>query len=388
MRAIAFFLPQYHPIPENDRWWGPGFTEWTNVARARPLFRGHHQPHIPGELGFYDLRLDETREAQAALAVEHGLGGFCYYHYWFNGRELLERPVNEIVASGRPDFPFCLCWANEHWTRAWDGKDREILVRQDYRRYDPGAHMERLAGTFADPRYITVHGRPLLLVYDAGAIPGLPRVVDRWRERAERLGLAGLYLCGVLSTHNRMSVAEFLDSGFDAVAQFQPSGPRHLPAVPGRSLLRSGARLYRRWFSRFGPVVAPILPPGLRPDVRVLDYDAIVQRHLQVKRIPPSVFPCVMPGWDNSPRRRVGATVIQNDDAELYGRWLSHCLDLVSERHPDEQIVFINAWNEWGEGCHLEPDVRNGRAFLEATRRSLARAACVDSEAGVAGLAR
>ena len=161
VRAIAFYLPQFHPIPENDAWWGKGFTEWTNVAKARPLFRGHYQPHLPADLGFYDLRLPETREAQAELAREHGISGFCYYHYWFHGRRLLERPFQEVLESGRPKFPFCLCWANEPWSRRWLGEEQDILIAQTYSREDDEAHSEYLSSVFSDERYITVGNRPV-----------------------------------------------------------------------------------------------------------------------------------------------------------------------------------------------------------------------------------
>src|SRR6185295_19133327 len=177
-RVLAFYLPQFHPIPENDRWWGPGFTEWTNVTRARPLFRGHYQPRLPADLGFYDLRLPEVREAQASLAREYGLDAFCYYHYWFNGRRLLNRPFDEVLESGRPDFPFCLCWANEHWTRKWDGRDDDTLMRQEHSLKDDRAHIEHLLRAFADPRYVKINGRPLFLVYRTELLPEPLRTAD------------------------------------------------------------------------------------------------------------------------------------------------------------------------------------------------------------------
>ena len=177
MRTIAFYLPQFHPIPENDEWWGPGFTEWINVARGDPLFRGHDQPHVPGDLGFYDLRLPETRQARPSSPRGHGIDAFCYFHYWFDGRRLLERPFDEVLGSGEPDFPFCLCWANESWTRAWDGKTSEVLIEQTYsRRGRPRAHPLALAEAFADPRYLRIDGRPVFLVYRAFRHPPTRRV--------------------------------------------------------------------------------------------------------------------------------------------------------------------------------------------------------------------
>src|SRR5581483_10679407 len=220
VRAIAFYLPQYHPIPENDAWWGPGFTEWTNVARARPLFRGHYQPHLPADLGFYDLRLPEARAAQAALAREYGIHGFCYYHYWFQGRRLLDRPFQEVLSSGTPDFPFCLCWANEEWTRAWDGRSGQVLIEQHYSEEDDRRHLRWLAQAFADRRYIRVCGKPLFAVYRASKLPDAPRTIATWREEAQRLGIGELFVCRVESFSSERGDPRAL--GFDAAIEFQP----------------------------------------------------------------------------------------------------------------------------------------------------------------------
>lgn len=364
MKILAFYLPQYHPIPENDEWWGKGFTEWTNVARARPLFRGHHQPHIPADLGFYDLRLEETRVAQAEMARAHGVGGFCYYHYWFDGKLLLERPFNEVLETGRPDFPFCLCWANGNWNRRWDGREQDVLMAQRYERYDPERHLRWLSRAFADPRYVTVDGRPLFLVYDASSIPEPLRLVTGWREAAVRLGIPQPWLCGVMSPGNRMSPAEFRAAGFDGATEFYPTGERPLTGVLDSGPGRTAVRVHRRVRQALGA----FLPQ--RPLPAIHDYRALAAAAMRSGV--PSAFPCVMPGWDNTPRRGRRATVIQNDDAALYGAWLEHALARAADRPPDEQLVFVNAWNEWGEGCHLEPDLRNGTRFLEATRDALA----------------
>ncbi|CAA9372132.1 MAG: Glycosyltransferase [uncultured Gemmatimonadetes bacterium] len=364
MRALCFYLPQYHPIPENDEWWGPGFTEWTNVAQARPRFRGHYQPHIPADLGFYDLRLEETRIAQAELAKEYGVGGFCYYHYWFEGRQLLERPFDEVLASGKPDFPFCLCWANGHWTRRWDGMDSEVLMRQDYTFYDAAEHMEWLVRAFRDRRYVRVGGRPLFLVYQPEALVNRAALIRTWRETAARLGEPELFLCAVKSPGDRTTYAEALADGFDAMTEFAPTG--RMAAVEGRlGALRTFARRAARRLKV--ELLAPV-----RARLHVFSYRELAEESM--RRVPEGerVFPCVMPSWDNTARRRTGATIIQNDDAGLYGRWLEHACRRVAGNPADERIVFINAWNEWAEGCHLEPDLRNGRRFLEATRDALA----------------
>lgn len=368
MRAIAFYLPQFHPIPENDRWWGAGFTEWHNVARARPRFRGHHQPQIPERLGFYDLRLAATRQAQAELARRHGIGGFCYYHFWFNGRMLLEQPLNKVLATGRPDFPFCICWANENWTRRWDGGENEILMGQDYAAYDARAHIRWLRRAFADPRHITVAGQPLFLVYNPGAIPDLARRVREWRAAARESGLPGLHLCGVLSVRNTLGPGALREAGFDDVVDFMPRPDVRGPRLTGNRLRYLPARAINKGLRVLGwDARVPRLPVLNRFSYRRLSANAV---HRWRER--DDLLPCVFPSWDNSPRKRVDADVYQNDDPRLYGEWLRAAMDAVSRRPRAQRLVFINAWNEWAEGCHLEPDTRHGLAFLRETRAALA----------------
>lgn len=344
MKLIAFYLPQYYPIPENNEWWGEGFTEWTNVAKAKPLYSGHYQPHIPADLGFYDLRLEETRIAQAELAKEYGIGAFCYYHYWFNGKMLLERPFNEVLSSGKPDFPFCLCWANENWSRRWDGREQEVLMEQNYRDYNPYEHIEWLSSAFSDKRYLRIDNKPMFLVYYASAIPNLSEVIAEWRKAAMDKGFEGIYLCAAQLPRNNLTDEEIINAGFDAIFEFQPnlkgfSYNLHVSSLPG---------------------------------LNVVSYKKLVEASLKKDNNSNIViFPCVFPSWDNSPRRRNEARIIQNEDAELYKYWLLNSIERVKRNRPEEQIVFINAWNEWGEGCHLEPDLKHGRMFLEATRQAL-----------------
>src|SRR5262245_38305860 len=341
VRLIAFYLPQFHPIPENDEWWGKGFTEWTNVARARPLFRGHYQPHLPADLGFYDLRLPEARQAQADLAREYSIHGFCYYHYWCKGKRLLERPFAEVLASGAPDFPFCLCWANENWTRRWDGHDEEILVAQEYGEEDDKEHIRWLVGAFRDERYFRVDGKPLFLVYRANELPDPVRTAEVWSEEARRRGVGYIVLCRVESFAGERDDPARI--GFDASVEFQPD------------------------WCHFGPA-------RRRGASDVYDYASVVERMLQ-KEIPGYTrFPCVMPSWDNAARRRSGATILHGSTPQLYQSWLT-CLLCRSERRKGaDSLVFLNAWNEWAEGNHLEPCQRWGRAYLEATREALAAA--------------
>lgn len=362
MRAIAFYLPQFHPIPENDEWWGKGFTEWTNVAKARPQFPGHTQPHLPADLGFYDLRLPEAREAQANLAREYGIHGFCYYHYWFTGRRILERPFNEVLASGKPDFPFCLCWANENWTRAWDGGEKEALLTQTYSDEDDIAHIRSLIPAFRDPRYIRINGRPLFLVYRTENMPDAARTAALWREEARQAGVGEIYLARVESFRGDINPA---DVGFDAAVEFAPDW-RALDQFMFRSKL---FRQACRW--------------GLLPETylrqSITRYDYLVERMLAKATPPWKRFRCATPGFDNSSRRALkGAAIYHGTTPKRYQQWLSRLVRTAQTEHEgDERLVFINAWNEWAEGNHLEPDQWHGHAYLEATRCALATAEAI-----------
>lgn len=350
LRCVAFHLPQFHPIPENDAWWGKGFTEWTNVASARPVVPGHHQPHLPADLGFYDLRLPETRAAQAELARQHGVDAFCYYHYWFNGRRLLQRPVDEIVASGEPDFPFCLCWANENWTRAWDGRSGQTLLEQHYSDADDMAHIRHLLPILADRRYLRVGGRPALLVYRTELMPDPRRTADLWRGEAARAGIGDLYLVRVESFLPDVDPGSM---GFDAALEFAPDWRRvrasYLSRMRGMAAyLGLQARGYREHrFTEYGDLVDGMLAKA-EPSYRRIR--------------------CVTPGFDNSPRRRKDALIIGNSTPAAYGQWLKRVVEEEVARPlaEDEKLVFVNAWNEWAEGNHLEPCQRWGRAYLEA----------------------
>lgn len=359
-RAIAFYLPQFHPIPENDRWWGPGFTEWTNVSRARPLYDGHVQPRLPGELGFYDLRLPEAREAQAKLARAHGLEGFCYWHYWFEGKRLLERPFAEMLASGHPDLPFCLAWANETWTRRWDGHDRghkqETLQAQTYGGpADDRAHFEALLPAFRDPRAIRVDGKPLFLIYRPGHLPDARGTVATWRTLAREAGLPGLYLLA-MRTGFELDRPPWTEAGFDGEVFFQPSFS---------GAVNPAARQVRPLDGR--GVDGATVP-------RVVDYETawpLMSAEAAAVTSRPDGYPCVVPSWDNTPRRGAGGFVLDGAAPEAYQAWLSREIATVADRRPEQRLVFINAWNEWAEGNTLEPDQRHGRGFLEATRAAL-----------------
>lgn len=359
LRAIAFYLPQYHPIPENDAWWGKGFTEWRNVINAKPLFPGHYQPHVPADLGFYDLRQPEARQAQADLAREYGIHGFCYWHYWFTGKRVLERPFEEVLTSGQPDFPFCLAWANENWTRRWDGQDKEVLLQQEYSLQDDLAHIRSLIPAFKDPRYITVNGKPLLLVYRVNSLPDPAATAGTWRDEVMKAGLPGLYLCSVASLPQIRFDPALI--GFDASVDFQPDWgnlPARIYPSKTRTLLwfmkyrKLGYEAYKRHFIRNYRDFADIMINMPRPGYKL--------------------FPGVTPGWDNSPRRKADAIIFKDGEPKTYGRWLRYA---VSESlrcfKGDERLVFINAWNEWAEGNHLEPDLKWGLQYLEETRKAI-----------------
>jgi len=351
LRLLAFYLPQFHTIPENDAWWGEGFTEWTNVRKARPLFPGHYQPHIPADLGYYDLRTPETRQAQADLARQYGIHGFCYYHYWFHGKRLLERPFDEVLASRQPDLPFCLCWANESWTRAWDGGHQHVLMAQVHSEEDDRNHIRWLLQAFQDHRYIRVGGKPLFLVYRASHLPDIRRTTNLWREEAIRAGLDGLYLCRVESFPDEHTDPRSL--GFDAAVEFQPDS----------ASLPIWRKLRRR------------LSLELKLPYRdVYDYSVYAERMLRKKSPPYPRYPCVMPMWDNSPRRKTRPTIFHGSTPELYEHWLKGAAQSFTPFSPQENLVFVNAWNEWGEGNHLEPCQKWGRGYLEATRQALTTA--------------
>jgi lipopolysaccharide biosynthesis protein len=349
-KLIAFYLPQFHPVPENDEWWGPGFTEWTNVTRAKPLFRGHYQPQLPADLGFYDLRLPDTRIAQAELAGRYGIGAFCYYHYWFNGRRILERPFNEVLASGQPEFPFCLCWANEDWTRAWDGQSRQVLLQQVYSPEDDKRHFESLLPAFTDPRYLKKDGRPIFLVYRGRRLPDPQSTTRRWQELARAHGLPGLYLLRVESFPDENDDPRTL--GFDAAVEFQPEW---------RALFERRWKRYRRkWLRKLGLT----WPGSWRHNIQ--EYRDVVKLALSKPAAPYPRHPCVAPSWDNSARRFWDALILKNAEPSVYEEWLREVLV-----RDQSEFVFINAWNEWAEGCHLEPCSRWGHSYLEATRAAL-----------------
>jgi lipopolysaccharide biosynthesis protein len=355
VRSIAIYLPQYHPIPENDLWWGPGFTEWNNVKKALPLVRTHYQPHLPANNDFYDLRNPETRQNQARLAKTHGIYGFCYYHYWFNGKRLLNLPMDEVLRTNEPDFPFCLAWANEDWTRAWDGATGEILIRQNYSSGDDLEHIRFLCNVFQDPKYIRVDGKPLFIIYKPILFPDIRKTLETWRQEASRLGIGDLYLCYF---ENEIQNVDPRTLGFDAAIEFQPNW-WNLPPVLNRNkagdlLKRYGLNLNAYYAHKF------------------YDYQELAESMIEAgRKASYKRFRCVTPMWDNAARRKKDATVFLNSSPEKYEFWLRSVLRDFQPFSEQENFVFLNAWNEWGEGNHLEPCQKWGNAYLEATKKVL-----------------
>lgn len=349
MKPIAIHLPQFHPFEENDRWWGKGFTEWTNVAKAKPLFKGHYQPHLPADLGFYDLRLEEARLSQISLAKEYGIYGFCYYHYWFNGKRLMQEPLDRMLKNPNEDFPFMLCWANENWSRRWDGAEQDVLMAQNYSEKDTIDHIQFLCRHFfSDPRYIKIEGQPFISIYKPHLIPDLERMLEIWRTGTLNAGFPGIVICYM--NQNR-HFAE-IKAGFDYAIDFQPN----FDIMPGQEFAPIEDKLKRRLK----------LGSSAYYDHTIVDYKAYVDNVIRRDYYHKRLLPGLTPGWDNTARKRKNGFIFKNSNPEDYGRWCKH----VAQSHNSElPFLFINAWNEWAEGNHLEPCHRWGLRFLEETKK-------------------
>lgn len=353
-RVIAFYLPQFHPIPENDAWWGKGFTEWTNVGKAKPLFKGHYQPRVPADLGYYDLRLPEIREAQAEMAKEAGVEGFCYWHYWFgNGKRLLEKPFNEVVKSKNPDLPFCLGWANETWSGIWHGEPGKVLIEQVY----PGIedytnHFNNNLEAFLDDRYIKVDGKPLFFIYRPLNIPEVKTFIDCWQELAIKNGLKGIHFVG--QSYDDKQAQTILASGFDAVNSYWLKDSL-LEVAPIKTVLNKFSEILFK-----GSTNIPVW--------NFKDFAKRLSRDLD-KNV--QYYPTILSGWDNSPRSGKRGRIFTNFTPEIFDVHIKEVLNTVKDKEDDTNIVFLKSWNEWAEGNYVEPDLKYGRRLLDALKQNL-----------------
>lgn len=365
-RIIAFYLPQFHPIPENDKWWGKGFTEWTNVGKSRPLFRGHEQPRVPADLGYYDLRIPEVRDAQAKMAQEYGIEGFCYYHYWFGNKnhtkQIMEFPLKEVVRLQKPDFPFCICWANhsferKNWNSAINEFDHSLLVEQKYFGVeDYEEHFYELLESFKDSRYIKVDGRNLFMIYDPKNIPDFSLFKSVWNNLARKNGLDEFFFVGYYQywdkTKFRIDESPFSlfdANAYDKLTMFQGSGKKN-----------SITRKMRKFVALL-----------LHKPAFLYDYRKCALSLISSECMKDNVYPVALPNSDHSPRRNVMALIFNHNSPETFKKQLLKAFDFIKKKSPEHQIVFLKSWNEWGEGNYLEPDLKYGHQYLEALRDAI-----------------
>lgn len=351
-KVIAFYLPQFHPIPENDEWWGKGFTEWTNVAKARPLFWRHYQPHIPADLGFYDLRLPQIKEEQAMLAKEAGISAFCYWHYWFGeGKQLLERPLQDVVKSGSPDFPFCLAWANHSWQKkSWNTEvsrlSKELLIEQKY----PGAqdiddHFYTMLPTFKDKRYFRLHDKLVFVIFCIEDIPDSGNFIDRWQELAIQNALPGFFFIG--HTSNPENLQSDTYKKLDAVNL-------HL-----LSNAFTGSK-YKRWLSWV-----------LKTPLNVTPYSKAICKWENDILKKDRVFPTIYPNWDTTPRISIMGPVLKDSTPQLFKKHVERILNMISKKDDLDKVIFLKSWNEWAEGNYMEPDLKFGKGYIHALKSAL-----------------
>lgn len=356
-RVLAYYLPQFHPIPENDAWWGKGFTEWTNVGKAKPLFPGHYQPHVPADLGYYDLRVPETREAQAMMAKQYGIEGFIYWHYWFgNGKRLLERPFNEVLSSGKPDFPFALAWANESWKGFWfgdDGKRKELIEQQYPGELDYRNHFFTVLSAFKDKRYITCDSKPIFLVYKPKNCPDIKHFIELWQGLAQENGIEGIYFIAIGQNLHTKEIAdayyaEMMAMGFDALSIINAYN----------APLSFSEKVFHMFFF---DVLKAI--PDIRP-YRYKQFECAIDNYA-------NVFPTLLPNWDHTPRTGKKGIVLYGSSPERFGQFLRQKIDLIKDKPFDKRFLFIKSWNEWAEGNYLEPDLKFGTSYLEALKNEV-----------------
>ena len=360
VRVIAFYLPQFHPIKENDEYWGKGFTEWTNVGKAKPLFRGHYQPRVPADLGYYDLRLPETREAQAQMAKEAGIEGFMYWHYYFgNSKRVLDKPFKEVLESGNPDFPFCLGWANHSWTtRTWT-KDRrghrnEMIIEQLY----PGEqdhidHFYSILPALKDERYIKINEEPIFVIYSPLTIPDVSSFMLLWKRLAVENGLKGIHFIGLTSgwIENNQKV---LDAGYDAI-------------IPG-NMWNAESKIKGKWRKLIESVIRKRFPEMMLDKYR---YKDIIKHFYTEYDKLENAYPAILPQWDRSPRSGRKAIIYTGSTPELFEKHVKEALEIIRDKPDDKKVLFLRSWNEWAEGNYVEPDLKFGKAYLDVLKKCL-----------------
>ena len=343
--VIAFYLPQFHPIPENDLWWGKGFTEWTNVGKARPLFRGHCQPRVPADLGYYDLRIPEVRQAQADMAKLAGVDAFCYWHYWFgDGRRLLEMPFNEVLVTGSPDFPFCLAWANHSWyAKTWDNKGSDkLLIEQKYNGVeDYRKHFEAVLPAFNDPRYLRIDNKPVFAIFKPLHHPEMALFIKEWNMLAKKNGLDGIYFVGQ-STESQMN--EILSLGFDAVNHEEVNRIHAKQSIVKRAIMQFQIRVLKH--------------------PRKYDYLQAMRSMISGVDKLDNVFPTICPNYDHTPRSGTKGIVYTNANPSRFRDHVNQILSLIKDKPCNRQVVFLKSWNEWGEGNYMEPDLQYGNEYI------------------------
>jgi len=368
IRCIAYYLPQYHPIKENNEWWEKGFTEWTNVTKAKALFKNHYQPRYPADLGYYDLRVPEVREEQASLAKEYGVDGFCYYHYWFgNGRQLLERPFNEVLSSRWPDFPFMLCWANENWKGVWFGASKgKLLIEQLYPgKQDYEQHFLYLQKAFADSRYITIDGKPVFHVYRPAEIPDLNEFVDTFQNCAIKAGFKGLYL--LASNCNKDWIPQ--NHGFDGMVS---NNFHRLRIDINRHFFKDKSSLAARAESRIRKLIKnDNLEERVKP--YVVNYTDMMKIVSNWPNTSFDYYPQIIPDWDNSPRAGLKSFILKGSTPSLWAKHIADACTYVQRYDGDKKLIFIKSWNEWAESNYLEPDQLHGKAYLETLKNVLSK---------------
>lgn len=344
-RIIAIHLPQFYPFPENDEWWGKGFTEWTNVTKSRPRFKGHYQPHLPADLGFYDLRLKEARIAQQTLAKSYGIDGFCYYHYWFNGHLIMEKPVEAHLNDKDETFPFMLCWANENWHRNWAGNYNSVLIEQNYCEEDDIAHFKYLLDFFKDDRYIKINGKPVFAIYRTDLIPNVERFIETFQKCAKAEGFELYFI------KREQQAKPGKESCFDASFDFPPFNM---------------SKKMNSWRNHLGESICRRIFHVTKFN-KIFSYPAYVEEMMQKPLNGEyKIYPTILPSFDNSCRRiNQPYMLLKNSTPELFGKWAEYVLSEFEPYSSEENLVFVNAWNEWAEGNHLEPDQKWGTQYLE-----------------------